>query len=276
MRGPLVLQSPVVCNPLRLTRSPFALHSHSAHSRIHSALPGSPHCPARLTQNKRFLCFFHGAHARPERLQASPPGVHKDVPATLRRGPSRTPRSGCTGMPPELLPPHKCIFSRSPSAKDPELGVRWCRAFAGLKAGVGIPAPHEEIDAQFPARDAQPLARVPTPGQHFPCAIARTYRARQLGGSGPEINHLSRGIHGAAARAATQQRRTGCTGCASLSLARTLGLLPVPSRRARLACAVTGPALIGPLHETGIPIGRAHRGGRKQELPGGLLFQPFL
>lgn len=168
--------------PSRLTRSPCAIHSHSAHSCIHSALPGSLHCPARLTQNKRFLFFA-----------APTPGLRVcrslqvcTTTCQQRSAGANRARLGAAARAwlPSFFP--QVYFSRSPPAKDPELGVRWCRAFAGLKEGMGIPAPHEEMHSS-PRRMLS--------HSHACSRPDGTFRARSLGltergslaGPGPKL-----------------------------------------------------------------------------------------
>lgn len=84
------MREPLVCNPLQLTRSPFAIHSVSVHaSTQHSQALGT--APARPTQKERFL--FSAARTEKKGVCRSLQVCCKDEPATPRRAKSCTPRS---------------------------------------------------------------------------------------------------------------------------------------------------------------------------------------
>lgn len=172
-------------------------HSFSVHSCIHSAQPGSRHCPVRrLQRRRRGFPFPPRAHPGWERSLQKSSGVLQRRASKPRRAKSCTPRSDSRTSSPT------CMF---PEAHLREI-LNWVHA-GGLKAGVGIPAPRAEM-LSYPRRDARTLSRVLTSGLHFRArAIAGTYRVRQLGGPRPEIDHLPPGVHGAAARVASQPEK---------------------------------------------------------------------
>lgn len=130
-------------------------------------------------------------------------------------------RRSCTSMPRRTSFPKRIL----PEA---HLRVLLNRPCTLVQSGRGTPGGEGDPSAQL--RDARPPASMLLPGPHSRRALAGTHRARQLGGPRPEVDHLCRGVHGAAARDTTQRERTDRKISASLRPPPTLCLLPAPSR----------------------------------------------
>ena len=131
-------------------------------------------------------------------------------------------RGSCRSKSPSFLSP-RCIL--------PEAHLRGILNWACTLLQNARKTPSRERGSERPASEIHYEPRALPPASHSRFALVGTYRARQLGRPGPEVDHLPPGAHDAAAQEARENKRTDRVGSASLLLAQTFCLLPAPSRR---------------------------------------------
>lgn len=161
-------------------------------------------------------------------------------------------KSSCTGKHRQGSLP-KVFFQRF-TFERPSTGSAHCAERSGTSRRAG----RGRGNRGAPCGDAQPQARLLPTGAHSRRALEVTYRARQLGWPGPEIDHLHQGVHGAVRQSVRRVCRRGPIAWA----AQVLQPAPAPFSCSAepappLARAVAGLALIGPCKGARIPIGRA-------------------